>query len=1401
MSRNIAHVDLSVTEKRLSDDSRSAVTKGSLAVEDVSDLVSSLENLLFPHVRSPALEDEEPKFGVLRALPAIVSLFVELASDQQQSLLGRLARKHGFEAVCEALLDVLADACNCLYVSAPHLELSADDYRMIGLLCVGAVAHLATALVEFSAALDRHEDGLCLPGALAQAVQVLHDMMFSLPRVADNSTAEHRERQKTSPSPPSEAKGVGMLFEAMQDVAPAFSTVDNFHFGTMSENQLRNADRERVPIETERDAPLETLVVQDSIAETCEVLWSHNWADRHLVGPHMILFLLAVAAGRYGNVGFEAGPATYLECTLPALPDSRGFASKEQRQSRASLREDAVRRLYQVRHAFFCIPMENIRDHNKTAHGNEAGSDPPEAAEHVLVSSLIAAFEDSLVVQNSYARKWLALCLSGVLSQDLTRLLHKHFIESIIFELHGKRLCQYYAEIYFRAWCIAHAACRENLQYGLARSVFEQLCLRDFAEKSILSKSSRLARVCRQILAAFHAQKRLPGVDNALAYCYEPIIYRALLRSTNPRIRQNACYLFFDAFPLLREDGSDTDPLQLKSSERTQDVSDDEQTKTLAPSSPRGDVLDDLDTQLAGQFAVLPRVLFDKSPVVRKLAVDGVCRLLTIFWDLFPAADRVQLLQLLTGELALDAASATVRESVCRGILRLMLEQPLAQATLRTGLLRGLRTCLHDRNRRVQLAAAELVLGVSRSPSLRWYDVCSLQEDILPYMSAGDTMDSRLTCLLLPSFFTGLDANLDEDVDPLRYTDTLARCVEFIRLDAVAAWHFYASLGPLALEPRNWLRNLPPISIPCVRSICKFIAVLGKAVIELTQQDPNADESSLNQRDHGGCEKELVEPLFVILCETYRSVAAVVYDGEHSDCRVFLERQLALETLFALVDALPSEKASLLGGARAETRSVMHFWRLLSALPKSLMEDLSEECLSSVSEALRIGAQVESFVPAVEALIAWGRGADVFGSRVLLPHLTSILETASDGASDCSVQTMESVALLCEWVLFQPALRSHIEGDHRFIRSCRALQALLTRFLDAKEQVSQAVRVIAAKLLGCLIIANGLVRDADRKRARHSDHSGGQSKSETAPARYCIRAATIRSLLDAYEWAFTNVTDSNPIGTLPQEGALYLSECLALGPVAGEGLDEATANRVGEQLMAPNVIAACRVAWHLLPHATCHAQQDVANAAIDKLLCSALRSVVEAVGAMSPLEPVPWAEASAAGSPVEHLLVRRALVRTLRTALRKRMQLLISVLTPCLVSKLEEECACGDSHDELAPPASLWELPCYGNLLRETLAATGTATRVDEAVHTRPVAVFAGRMVDFLLSELSDEPQRTTVTSSFCKLNARLLLLCACVVHCRLSAETFGSIESALQGSAASRALLSTLRMRVAFKP
>jgi hypothetical protein len=430
---------------------------------------------------------------------------------------------------------------------------------------------------------------------------------------------------------------------------------------------------------------------------------------------------------------------------------------------------------------------------------------------------------------------------------------------------------------------------------------------------------------------------------------------------------------------------------------------------------------------------VLPRVLFDKSPVVRKLAVDSVCRLLTIFWDLFPAADRVQLLQLLTGELALDAASATVRESVCRGILRLVLEQPLAQATLRTGLLRGLRTCLHDRNRRVQLAAAELVLGVSRSPSLRWYDVCSLQEDILPYMSAGDTMDSRLTCLLLPSFFTGLDANLDEDVDPLRYTDTLARCVEFIRLDAVAAWHFYASLGPLALEPRNWLRNLPPISIPCVRSICKFIAVLGKAVIELTQQDPNADESSLNQRDHGGCEKELVEPLFVILCETYRSVAAVVYDGEHSDCRVFLERQLALETLF--------------------------------------MEDLSEECLSSVSEALRIGAQVESFVPAVEALIAWGRGADVFGSRVLLPHLTSILETASDGASDCSVQTMESVALLCEWVLFQPALRSHIEGDHRFIRSCRALQALLTRFLDAKEQVSQAVRVIAAKLLGCLVRA------------------------------------------------------------------------------------------------------------------------------------------------------------------------------------------------------------------------------------------------------------------------------------------------------------------------------------------
>lgn len=107
---------------------------------------------------------------------------------------------------------------------------------------------------------------------------------------------------------------------------------------------------------------------------------------------------------------------------------------------------------------------------------------------------------------------------------------------------------------------------------------------------------------------------------DALMRRYEPLLWRAL-DASNAAVRRNAATLFIDAFPLQDAD-----------------------TASRA----------DIDALLQRQFDALSKLLHDDAPTVRVVGVQGVCRVLSVFWELIPAATAKNLLKVLVTKMAYD---------------------------------------------------------------------------------------------------------------------------------------------------------------------------------------------------------------------------------------------------------------------------------------------------------------------------------------------------------------------------------------------------------------------------------------------------------------------------------------------------------------------------------------------------------------------------------------------------------------------------------------------------------------------------------------------------------------------------------------------------------------------------
>lgn len=101
--------------------------------------------------------------------------------------------------------------------------------------------------------------------------------------------------------------------------------------------------------------------------------------------------------------------------------------------------------------------------------------------------------------------------------------------------------------------------------------------------------------------------------------------------------------------------------------------------------------------------------------------LQGVCRILALYWDLIPSSAATPLLLLLTRDLAHDAAANAVRAAVPAG-LKYLLQNGSASSCV--GALRGsaavrsplshVAPLVHDTSQRVRTAALDLAIEVAK---------------------------------------------------------------------------------------------------------------------------------------------------------------------------------------------------------------------------------------------------------------------------------------------------------------------------------------------------------------------------------------------------------------------------------------------------------------------------------------------------------------------------------------------------------------------------------------------------------------------------------------------------------------------------------------------------------------
>ncbi|CAM9644328.1 unnamed protein product [Chrysoparadoxa australica] len=488
-----------------------------------------------------------------------------------------------------------------------------------------------------------------------------------------------------------------------------------------------------------------------------------------------------------------------------------------------------------------------------------------------------------------------------------------------------KTLLKVYGEIYFKAW----KGCQGKPAYSEKVSDAVQ----DLMHSCVHAASPGLHKSLLALLKVFHDQKKVVRVVDALLLkLYGPFLWHAL-KVANPAVREQACTVLVDAFPL---------------------------------QDPNADAVA-ADKTLQKQFDALWELLDDTHPTVRAAAVRGACRILTVFWEAIPSTTTRPLLTKMAAQLAFDASSPAVRVAVVEGMTAL-LDCPLALGVLKA-LLPSISSVLHDKNPRVRLAFVHLLQRVKAVRQITYYHICHV--DAIQARLAADAKDrpaiaSAITKLLMNSYFPqGGKGEVQ-----------VSRCIVFMEQNPSAATAFYSHIAEHA--------GVGPAT--------KMIVMLTKVVLTAIDNDnsnklikkqqqqekkktgkgkkraPEPETDGEEDSDADGGEKETnltatdsntMANILRVVTAIWASIASSLPEPINKACQEMLD-----EAISPMVLRLFYETFKVAEGPRAELLNLAGF--ASSGGEASLLEDIIGELLSMPADA-----DPSSYGPIVSLLCAW----------------------------------------------------------------------------------------------------------------------------------------------------------------------------------------------------------------------------------------------------------------------------------------------------------------------------------------------------------------------------------------------------------------------------------------------
>jgi hypothetical protein len=298
-----------------------------------------------------------------------------------------------------------------------------------------------------------------------------------------------------------------------------------------------------------------------------------------------------------------------------------------------------------------------------------------------------------------------------------------------------------FGQLFFRAWTSPDAD--EAVKSRIAESVFQDMMVR-----GIRAARPQALKTVRDFLEPLVSSKKVQAVDTLVAALYGPILWRSL-EASSPAVRHNALTLLVDAFPVV-------DPA----------------AEQVAH-----------DAAMKKNVSSLYHLLADPVPAVRAAAAQGVCRVLSVYWEVIPVATCKKMLVRVAGECARDSASTAVRVAAIDGV-SFLIDQVLAHPTLGS-LLPTMASLLHDRSERVRVAFLSLLCKVQHLKTIKFYDIVDPDELMsrLVLDAASPKVQTLLIDLLAPTYLpSGATAS-----------DMLNRVLKCMRKHPVAGAALYAN--------------------------------------------------------------------------------------------------------------------------------------------------------------------------------------------------------------------------------------------------------------------------------------------------------------------------------------------------------------------------------------------------------------------------------------------------------------------------------------------------------------------------------------------------------------------------------------------------------------------------------